>query len=307
MTVLVTGVSGFLGPHVAEALLARGDAVLGVADVERGGDPALRKARLDRLVGHPGFRLAGCTLDEHDAMSDLLRFAGDEIVASIHLRPHEAAQPGRFPGKLRAAEPLARHLSFLELCGEHLRGLRHLVYVRHDRPSAGVIRDDAEMLVSKAWSRVHGLPQTGVRLIDTYGPWGDPPMPLWVALDAIVAGRPVPIEGMAPQRLLCVDDAASGVLAILDRPPERQLIGLPHRTYDLTGPEEVSPTRMVDWLRLALVDPSEVAEPAGRSVIGGADGDDAAGAVDLEWRPATAPYQGIRRFVAWHRDWHHPG
>lgn len=300
MAVLVTGVSGFLGLHVAEALLARGDAVLGVTQVEHGGDPALEKARLDRLLGHGSFRLAECTLDDHGSMADLLRLAGDEVDTVVHLRPHEAAQVGGSRTHLRAAEPLARHLSLLELCAEHLRGLRHLVYVRSERPAAGVIRSDAEMLVAKAWARAHGLPLTGMRLTDLYGSWGHPATPIWAMLDAIIANRPMPIE-MMRQRPLDAEDAAGSVLTALDHPPERQLIGIPHRTCDLTGPEEVSPAQMVDWLRAALVDPSRVVEPNGPSGSAGNGGDDVAG---LGRRPSITPYQGIRRFVAWHRDWH---
>ena len=272
MSILVTGAAGFLGLHVAEALLARGETVTGVDTGEAGGDPSLQAARLQRLDGWPGFTFVPIRLT-----ADALQ--GFEITGVVHL-----------------AAPVAQvcgHLQVLDWCLGRLPVLRHLVY-------ASAAPDD---LLGRAYARLHRLPQTGLRIGEIYGPWGEAEAPYFALADAIVAGRPVTLTANAALRLLYVDDAVAGILAALDHPPPDA--PTPHRVLDLAGGAPVE----LEWLVTVLEDsfgrqverryaewPSQVSSDQAPNL---ADTEAA-----LAWRPSTGIEAGAAAFARWHRQYY---
>lgn len=269
MSILVTGTAGFLGLHVAEALLACGETVIGVDTLEAGGDPALQAARLQRLDGRPGYtflhaELTAAAIDEV------------EITGLVHL-----AAP---------VKQVCGHLGVLDWCLGRLPALRHVVY-----PSA--MPDD---LLALAYARLHSLPQTAVRLGDVYGPWGQADDPYFALADAIVAGRPVTLSANAALRLLYVDDAVAGILAALDRPPADART--PPRVLDLAGDAPVDLERLVTVLEDSFGRQVERRHadwrlwPTDERTL-----DLATTEAALGWRPTTAVEDGMAAFVAWHR------
>jgi UDP-glucuronate 4-epimerase len=324
--ILVTGVAGFVGMHVARALLARGEAVLGVDDLNAYYDPALKRARLAEMEGRPGFRFVRADVADQGAMGALAEEAGAGLTGVVHL----AAQAG-VRHSLRKPFDYVRsnlegHLVVLELCRHRLPALRHLVYAssssvyganakvpfsvgdRVDRPvSLYAATKRADELISEAYAHLYRIPQTGLRFFTVYGPWGRPDMAYYIFADAIAAGRPITLfnHGRMRRDFTYVDDVVAGVLAALDRPPADGTGAPPHRVYNLGNSEPVELERFVRALEDAMGRRAEVryAEMQPGDVEA-TYADIEATARDLGLRPTTSVEEGLRRFADWHRAWH---
>ncbi len=326
MTVLVTGAAGFVGLHVCKALLARGEPVLGVDNLNSYYDPALKRARLAKLEREPGFRFHRLDIAELEAMTALAREHAREIRAVVHL----AAQAGVRYSLERPFDyvrsNLEGHMVVLETCRHHLPKLEHLVYAssssvyggnekvpfsvedRVDRPvSLYAATKRADEILSQAYAHLYGIPQTGLRFFTVYGPFGRPDMAYYSFTDAIVAGRPITLfnEGRMRRDFTWIGDVVEGVLAALDRPPAAEPGRPPHRLYNLGNHEPVELRRFVAVLedaigkkaeiRLAPMQPGDVVETYA---------DIEATTRDLGWRPTTPIEVGLPRFVAWYRAYH---
>ena len=244
MTVLVTGSAGFIGYHVAEALLARDEAVLGIDNLNSYYDPALKRARLERLQAQPGFTFA---------QADIADLAAITALARRHRDAHRRRGPPRRAGRrapfargavrLRPAATSQGHMVMLEVCRHELPELRHLVYAssssvyggnskipfavedRVDQPiSLYAATKRADELLSHCYSHLYRMPATGLRFFTVYGPWGRPDMAAFLFADAITAGRPITLynHGEMERDFTYIDDIVAGVLAALDRPPARR-------------------------------------------------------------------------------------
>jgi len=243
MSLVITGAAGFIGMHVARALLARGETVIGVDDVNDYYDPALKEARLRELarLGGGAFRFVKMDIAAPGAFPSLLQqeTGADRIV-------HLAAQAGvRYslinPGAYVRAN-VEGHFAVLEAC--RLRGgIRHLVYAssssvyggneklpfavedKIDRPVSLYAATKASgELMSYCYAHLYGLAQTGLRFFTVYGPWGRPDMSAFIFTRAILAGQPITVFNRGDMRrdFTYIDDITAGVLAALDRPPPRQ-------------------------------------------------------------------------------------
>jgi UDP-glucuronate 4-epimerase len=323
MRVLVTGAAGFIGMHVAQALLGRGDAVLGVDSLNSYYDPALKRARLRELEGHRHFRFIQADIADEPAMERVGAELGEGPCAVVHL----AAQAGVRYSLEKPFEyvrsNLEGHMVVLELC-RRLPSLEHLVYAssssvyggnrkvpfavsdRADNPvSLYAATKRADELLSQAYAHLYRVPQTGLRFFTVYGPWGRPDMAYYIFADAIAAGRPITLfnHGRMRRDFTYIDDVVAGVLAALDRPPSRDGAP-PHRIYNLGNNEPVELLLFVQALEEAMgqraairhadMQPGDVEETFA---------DIEATTADLGWRPTTSIAEGLRRFVAWHRGW----
>jgi UDP-glucuronate 4-epimerase len=320
MKVLVTGCSGFIGYHVAEALLARGDGVVGVDNLNSYYDVRLKQARLDRLVARAGFEFRHLDVSDKDAMTGLVAQHRD-LRGIVHL----AAQPGV---RHSLIDPYAYvqanvmgHLVVLE-ASRRLPGLAHLVYAstssvygantempfretdRVDHPvSLYAATKRADELMSHAYAHLFSLPQTGLRFFTVYGPWGRPDMAYFSFARAIMAGEPITLynDGRLRRDFTYIDDIVAGVVGSLDRPPEdahvpRVLNIGNHRT------EEVR--ELVRLLENAL-GRKAVIRFASRPAV---DVEATFASVDAitsltGFTPLTPLSVGVPRFVTWFQQW----
>ena len=240
MTVLVTGSAGFIGYHVSAALLARGEQVLGVDRLDGYYDPALKRARLERLQALPGFAFERADIADRAAHDRPRRGAArrdPERRPSRPRRPACAIRSRRRSTTCRAIR--GPHGDARALPGE-LPELRHLVYAssssvyggnpklpfavgdRVDQPlSLYAATKRADELLSHCYSHLYQLPATGLRFFTVYGPWGRPDMAAFRFADAITAGQPITLynQGEMERDFTYIDDVVAGVLAALDRPP----------------------------------------------------------------------------------------
>ena len=325
MAILVTGSAGFIGYHVSLALLARGEQVIGVDNLNAYYDPALKRARLERLETHAGFTFETHDVADRAAMSALARRHRSALTGVVHL----AAQAG-VRHSLKAPfdyvhSNLEGHMVILELCRHELPELAHLVYAssssvyggntkipfavedRVDRPiSLYAATKRANELMSHCYAHLYRIPQTGLRFFTVYGPWGRPDMAAYLFCDAIVHDRPITLYngGDMERDFTYVDDIVAGVVAALDRPPAPDAAA-PHALYNLGNHRPVDLRRFLGILEEALGRKAQIQLaplPPGDVVRTCADIE--ASTRDLGFEPKTPIEAGLPRFVAWYREYH---
>ena len=265
MTVLVTGAAGFIGYHVAAALLERGETVIGVDTVNGYYDVRLKEARLARLV-HPRFSLVRADVSDRAAMMAL---AHDDITHVLHLAAQAGVRHSMVDPYAYVTANVMGQVVMLELC-RALRRLVHFTYAssssvyglsrelpfaedaRVDTPSSlyAATKRSGE-LISHAYTHLYGLPQTGLRFFTVYGPWGRPDMAYYGFAESIMSGRPITLYegGRLKRDFTYVDDIVAGVLGALDRPPQ---LGEAPRLLNIGNHSSETVTRLVELLEQSL-------------------------------------------------------
>jgi UDP-glucuronate 4-epimerase len=322
MTILLTGVAGFIGYHVAEALLARGEQVVGVDNLTPYYDIRLKQARLARLEGRPGFRFEHVDLASRPDMARLSETTPG-ITRIVHLAAQAGVRHSMIDPYSYVASNVMGHLGVLELA-RHLPRLDHLVYASSSSvyganthlPFAEVDRVDTPMslyaatkradeLMSYSYGHLYGLKQTGLRFFTVYGPWGRPDMAYYSFAEAIAAGRPITVYdgGMVRRDFTYIDDIVEGVVGALDRPPENTE-GPPVRLINIGNNRSEPVSALIGLLEQGI----------GRKAIihytkrPAADVADTCAAVDdimalTGFAPRTPLSVGIPRFVTWFMAW----
>ena len=318
MKVLVTGAAGFIGMHVAQRLLARGDAVVGVDNLNGYYDPQLKKDRLAQLAPQPGFRFERLDLAEREAVEAL--FERERFDGIVHL----AAQPGV---RYSLVNPhayidsnIVGFMTVLEGCRHHRTG--HLVYASSSSVYGGNTkmpyseRDNVDHpvslyaatkksneLMAHTYSHLFELPTTGLRFFTVYGPWGRPDMALFSFTKAIVEGRPIDVynHGEMVRDFTYVDDIAEGVVRVLDRAPQGRS---PYRVFNIGNSDPVPLMRYIEAIESALgVRARKNFLPMQKGEVLATFADVSELAQWTGFRPGTSVEEGVRRFVAWYRDY----
>ncbi len=321
MPVIVTGAAGFIGMHVAERLLDRGEEVIGVDVFNAYYDPALKEARAARLEGRAGFRMARMDIADAPAFEALVRDTGAARV--VHL----AAQAGvrysiDFPFTYERSN-LAGHLSVLEACRRAPR-CDHLVYassssVYGERPllGAGFSEEDpvdrpvslyaatkrACELMSTTYSHLYGLPQSGLRFFTVYGPWGRPDMAYFGFTRKILAGEQIEVygEGRMARDFTSIDDIVDGIVGVLDRPP-----AVPeNRIFNIGDSRPVGLMDMIATLERALgLEADKVFRPMQPGDVSATFADVSKLHALTGYDPKVKLEDGLPRFMTWYRDFY---
>ena len=321
MSVLVTGVAGFIGSHVARSLLARGDAVVGVDNFSNYYDPSLKLARLEALRVCKDFTFVDADVADRVAMATLAEKHGD-LDRIVHL----AAQPGvrhsMVDPYVYVQTNVMGHLVMLELA-RGIKKLQHLVYAssssvyggnrklpfaitdRVDRPiSLYAATKCADELMTEAYTHLYGLRATGLRYFTVYGPWGRPDMSPWIFAKAIHEGHPIQLnhQGKIKRDFTYIDDIVSGTLAVLDKPSAEA----GHRVYNLGGTHSEEIVHVIALFEKAL------GREAKLQLKPGEPGDMQKTAADVEattrdfgWTPKVTVEYGIPLFVDWFKTYSH--
>jgi UDP-glucuronate 4-epimerase len=322
MSVLVTGVAGFIGSHVATALLDRGEAVIGIDNVNDYYDVRLKQARLARLEGRNGFVFRKVDIADPAAVVAAAADAPGAIDRIVHLAAQAGVRHSLTHPFAYVNANLTGHLSLLELA-RGIDGLRHMVYAssssvyggntkmpfavedRVDHPvSLYAATKKADELMSHSYSHLFGIPQTGLRFFTVYGPWGRPDMALYLFTEAILAGRPITVfnHGDMKRDFTYVDDIVSGVLASLDLPPSGPA---PHRVYNIGNNRSEPLLRLIEVLEQALGRKAvKQLEPMQPGDVKETVADISALQRDTGFAPTTPIDVGVPRFVEWYLDYH---
>jgi UDP-glucuronate 4-epimerase len=336
MRVLVTGAAGFIGYHVAQALLGRGDEVIGLDNLNPYYDPTLKQARLARLSARPGFRFEKIDLADRPAMERL--FAGAAIGRVVHLAAQAGVRYSVENPHAYADSNLTGTLHVLEGCRHHR--IEHLVFASTssvygantklpfsvhqnvDHPlSFYAATKKANELMAHTYASLYGLPVTGLRFFTVYGPWGRPDMALFQFTRNILAGKPIDVFNYGNHRrdFTYVDDIAGGVVASLDRVaapdpgwdgdrPDPATSRAPYRLYNIGNNRPVELMRYIEVLENCLGRKAEknlLPLQIGDVPDTWADAEDLVR--DVGYRPSTPVEEGVAKFVAWYLDYYRDG
>lgn len=327
--VLVTGSAGFIGAAVVLRLLERGERVVGLDNLNSYYDPALKRARLERVAAARGdWSFAQLDLENASAIAEL--FARSKPRAVVHL----AAQAGV---RYSIDNPAAFIQSNLDGFGNVLEGCRHqgvehLVYASSSSVYGGnrqmpfseqhpvnhpvslyAATKKANELMAHTYSHLYGLPATGLRFFTVYGPWGRPDMAPIIFAKAILLGQPIKVfnQGQMQRDFTYIDDIVEGVIRCLDKPatpdpsfnqlnPNPATAAVPHRLFNIGNSQPTNLLCFIKFLEEAL------GRDANKDFHSMQPGDVVATAADTSaleawvgFRPDTPLKLGLERFAAW--------
>ncbi|MGC9954197.1 MAG: NAD-dependent epimerase/dehydratase family protein [Rhizomicrobium sp.] len=321
MTVLVTGAAGFIGYHVAEALLARGRAVVGVDNLNDYYEVSLKQARLARLEAKTGFAFRKLDFADRESMATL-GAAFSDVTHVVHL----GAQPGVRYSLINpyayVTSNVMGQLTVLELARtfKHLRNVVYAssssVYGGNQKLPFGVgdavetpqslyaATKRADELISHTYAHLYGIPQVGLRFFTVYGPWGRPDMAPMIFTRAILAGEPIRVfnSGEMWRDFTYIDDIVAGVLAAVGAPPAGNP---PHKLYNLGNNKSEKLTDFIAALERALGKKAEMCfEPMQPGDVEKTCADIEETRRDLGFAPTTPISIGVPKFVAWYREYY---
>ncbi len=333
MKILLTGAAGFIGMTTALRLLARGDEVIGLDNLNDYYEVQLKLDRLVRLQPLPGFRFVKMDVADREGLAAL--FAAERFDRVIHL----AAQAGvRYSLQNPHAYVDSNIVGFMNVLEGCRHGaVRHLVYAssssvyggntkmpfsEHDSVDHPVsmyaATKKANELMAHTYSHLFGLPTTGLRFFTVYGPWGRPDMALFLFTKAILEDRPIDVfnHGRMRRDFTYVDDIVEGVIRVLDRvatadpayladTPDPGTSNGPFRVFNIGNHDPVPLLDFIGCIEDAL------GRKAQMNLLPLQDGDVPATYADVDaltawtgFKPATDIRTGIGRFVAWYRDYY---
>jgi UDP-glucuronate 4-epimerase len=331
--ILLTGVAGFIGMHVAHRLLAEGEPVLGVDHMGPCAEPALKERRLAELLMQSDFRFSKTDLSDSAAAEAL--FASERIDCVIHL----AAQTGvRYSAEHPLECVMNNVVAFgnvLEQCRRH--DVEHLIYASSssiyganrqlpfsehhaaDHPvSLYAATKRSDELLAHCYSHLYGLPTTGLRFFTVYGPWGRPDMAPMLFAHAIKRGQPIEVfnSGKMQRDFTYIDDVVESVVRLAATPaapdpgfdpvhPAPPTSYAPFRIYNVGNQQPVELTAFIGALEQALGRQAErVMRPLPGADMVSTCADTRELAQAIQWSPATPLADGIGQFVRWYESYY---
>ena len=320
--ILVTGAAGFIGYHVAERLLARGDEVVGVDNMSPYYDVRLKEARLARLSARGGYRFVRGELSDRAFVAGLFSMERPEIV--VHLAAQAGVRHSIDAPEAYIDSNLVGFANVLEGARKH--PVSHLVYAssssvyganaklpfsvgdRVDEPvSLYAATKKANELMAHAYAHLFAIPTTGLRFFTVYGPWGRPDMAYYKFTRAILAGHPIDVynSGLLRRDFTYIDDIVEGVVRVMDRPPEALAGQSKPRLFNIGNSSPVELSEFISTLERTL------GRIAVRRYLPMQPGDVPATFADIDelaaltgFRPVTSLEAGLKEFVRWYLEYH---
>jgi len=335
LKILVTGAAGFIGMHCAEKLLARGDQVIGIDNLNEYYDVSLKDARLGRLTPHANFTFHKASIEDKDVMADI--FAGEKPDRVVHL----AAQAGvRYSLTNPHAYIDANIMGFTNILeGCRHNNVAHLAYASSssvyggnsampfsehhniDHPiSLYAATKKANELMAHTYSHLYGLPTTGLRFFTVYGPWGRPDMALFLFAKAMLRGEPIDVfnNGEMVRDFTYIDDIVEGVIRVLDKiatPNPDFDAGLPdpstaaaaYRVFNIGNGNPTPLMAYIEALETALgIDAIKNFLPMQPGDVPATSADTSELGKWIGFRPDTPVTIGVRKFAEWYVDFYDP-
>jgi UDP-glucuronate 4-epimerase len=331
--ILVTGAAGFIGSHVALRLLARGDTVVGLDNLNDYYDVSLKEARLARLTSEPGFRFVKLDVADREGMTAMFQQQRPQRV--VHLAAQAGVRYSLQNPHAYVDSNLVGFMNILEGCRH--TDVAHLVYASSSSVYGGNTRmpfsehdnidhpvslyaatKKANELMAHTYSHLFRVPTTGVRFFTVYGPWGRPDMALFLFTRAILDGRPIDVfnHGRMVRDFTYIDDIVEGVIRIVDRPadpnpafdaasPDPATSNAPYRVFNIGNSQ---PTPLADYIE-ALED--ALGKKAEKNYLPMQPGDVPATSANTDeldawvgFKPGTSVREGVSRFVSWYRGYY---
>jgi UDP-glucuronate 4-epimerase len=330
--VLVTGAAGFVGFHLSQRLLDRGDTVIGLDNLNAYYDVSLKTARLDQLQARSGFAFHRLDLADRDRVEQL--FKDQRFDQVVHLAAQAGVRYSIDHPHVYVESNLVGFLNVLEGCRH--TAVKHLVFAssssvygantkmpfstrdRADHPiSLYAATKRANELMAHTYSHLYRLPTTGLRFFTVYGPWGRPDMALFLFTQAILAGRPIDLfnQGQMKRDFTYIDDIVQGVIRVLDRVPspvadwspetDPSASNAPYKLYNIGNNQPVELLKFIQVLETCLgVEAQKNLLPMQAGDVVGTYADVEDLIQDVDFCPNTPIETGIQRFVDWYRSFY---
>ena len=334
MKILVTGTAGFIGSHLAQRLLERGDEVVGIDNLNDYYDVTLKQARLARFIDHP--RYTHITADLADRAAIDAAFATHKPQRVVNLAAQAGVRYAAQNPHVYVSSNVTGFLHVLEGCRHH--GVEHLVFAstssvygadtampfsEHqgtDHPlTLYAASKKANEAMAHSYAHLYGIPCTGLRFFTVYGPWGRPDMALFLFTRAILAGEPIKVfnHGKHKRSFTYVDDIVEGVIRSLDRPPgtdpawrgdapDPASSGVaPYRIYNIGNEQPVELLRYIEVLEQCLGRKAQMdLLPLQPGDVPDTEADVSELIAATGYRPVVSVEQGIANFVNWYQSYY---
>jgi len=333
MTWLVTGAAGFIGYHTTQALLARGENVVGIDSLNEYYDVTLKRARLERLKEHDGFTFVHLDISDDDALGRV--FADHKFKRIIHLAAQAGVRYAFENPKAYIASNVVGFQNLIDQARDH--EIEHLIYASTssvygaltkmpftvhkpaDHPvSLYAATKRSNELVAHTYAHLFGLPCTGLRFFTVYGPWGRPDMALFSFTRKILAGEPIEVfnHGRHKRDFTYVDDIVAGILAAAEKPatadpnwdpsaPDPSSSNAPWRVYNLGNNQ---PVALMDFIATIEKNLGKTAEkimlPLQPGDVPETYADVETSHRDLGFEAKTSLDVGIENFMAWYKSYY---
>ncbi len=331
--ILVTGAAGFIGSHLSLRLLARGDEVVGLDNLNDYYEVSLKEARLARLTDKKGFKFVKLNLEDKADIAQL--FADEKFDKVVNLAAQAGVRYSLENPHAYIESNIVGFTNILEGCRHH--EIKHLAYASSssvyganetmpfsvhdnvDHPlSLYAASKKANELMAHTYSHLYNLPTTGLRFFTVYGPWGRPDMALFLFTKAILEGKPINVfnHGKMKRDFTYIDDIVEGVIRVLDKTaesnpdwdgqsPDPASSKAPWRVYNIGNS---SPVELMDYIKAIEKALGMEAEknfmPMQAGDVPATSADVQALMDDVGFKPDTAVEEGVKRFVDWYRDYY---
>ncbi len=314
MKILVTGAAGFIGFHLTQRLLGRGDSVVGVDNLNDYYPVALKRARLAEIGDRPRFRFVEADIADRRALPEL--FAEEKFDAVVNLAAQAGVRYSIENPWAYVESNLVGFVNVLECCRRH--PVKHLVYAssssvyggnektpfseedKVDSPvSLYAATKKSDELLASCYCSLYGIRATGLRFFTVYGPWGRPDMSPMLFASAISARRPIKVfnNGDMMRDFTYIDDIVEGVVRVLDRAPER------HEVYNIGCGRPVKLTDFIGEMENAVGCPAEkIMLPMQPGDVYRTYADTSKLERDFDYKPGVTLHEGIAKFIEWYKS-----
>lgn len=333
MKILVTGTAGFIGSALAQRLLARGDEVIGIDNVNDYYDVNLKLARLEKLKQHPGFTEVRIGLEDRAAMDAAFRDHRPQRV--VHLAAQAGVRYSLINPHAYIDSNLVGFMNVLEGCRHH--EVEHLAYassssvygantlmpfsVHHnvDHPvSLYAASKKANELMAHTYSHLYRLPTTGLRFFTVYGPWGRPDMAMFLFTEAILQGRPINVfnHGQMSRDFTYIDDIVEGIYRTSEtiaepnpdwsgKAPDPSTSNAPYRLYNIGNNQPVPLGRFIEIIEQQLgIEAKKNYLPMQLGDVEQTYANIDALQQAVGFHPQTPIEVGVARFIDWYREYY---
>ena len=321
MTILVTGIAGFIGSHLAKSLLKRGEKILGIDNLSNYYDVNLKKDRLNNLKAYKNLTFENIDIANYEDLEKVIKQY--KISKVCHLAAQAGVRYSLEAPMEYIKSNIVGHLNILEICRN--LNIKNLVYAssssvyggntkvpfsiedRVDTPvSLYAATKRADELMSYTYNHLYGINTIGLRFFTVYGPWGRPDMATWIFTKRIINGDPIEVynNGVMERDFTYIDDIINGTISILDSCKEETNQNF-SKVYNIGNNK---PENLLDFISIIEdyigIKAIKIMKPLQKGDVANTYADISAIKSDFNFTPQTKLIEGVPKFIDWYKDYH---
>jgi len=321
MTILVTGIAGFIGSHLAKSLLKRGEKILGIDNLSNYYDVNLKKDRLNNLKAYKNLTFKNIDIANYEDLEKVIKQY--KISKVCHLAAQAGVRYSLEAPMEYIKSNIVGHLNILEICRN--LNIKNLVYASSSSVYGGNTKvpfsiDDrvdtpvslyaatkrADELMSYTYNHLYGINTIGLRFFTVYGPWGRPDMATWIFTKRIINGDPIEVynNGVMERDFTYIDDIINGTISILDSCKEETNQNF-SKVYNIGNNK---PENLLDFISIIEdyigIKAIKIMKPLQKGDVANTYADISAIKSDFNFIPQTKLIEGVPKFIDWYKDYH---